>query len=360
MKTVFVTLAAGILATHAAAAEEIHVYNWSDYIDPDLLETFEQETGIHVVYDVFDSNELLETKLLAGHSGYDVVVPSGEFLQRQIKAGVFQKLDKSSLPNLKNMWPEIEKRAAIFDPDNAYSVNYMWGTTGIGVNPEKVRDVLGEDAPVDSLALVFDPDNMSKLATCGVSFLDAPKEMFPAALEYLGKDPDSHDPADLAAAEELLDTVRPYVGKFDSSDYINELANGNICVAFGWSGDILQAADQADEADNGVSVEYHIPKEGAAMWFDEMAIPADAPNPAGALAFINFMMDPQNIAKSTNYVFYANGNLAAQAYVDKDILDDPSIYPPEEVMQRLFITTPYDAKVQRSATRLWTQLKSGT
>ncbi len=353
------TLAIGAAAT-AALAEEVRVYNWSDYIDEELLSKFEQETGYTLVYDVFDSNEVLETKLLAGGSGYDVVVPSGSFLQRQIAAGVFQPLDFSKLPNEKYMWDEIKARTAAYDPGNKYSINYMWGTTGIGVNVGKVREVLGEDAPIDSLALIFEPANMEKLAACGVHFLDAPGEMIPAALKYLGEDPDSHDPEVIAKAEPVLTAVRPYVQKFHSSEYINALANGDICVAFGWSGDVLQARDRADEAENGVEIAYNAPKEGALMWFDMMAIPADAPNPEGAHAFLNFIMDPHNIAAATNYVWYANGNLESQKYVDPEILEDPAIYPDEETLKNLYTTSPYPPKVQRVVTRMWTRIKSGT
>ena len=343
-----------------AAAEEVHVYNWSDYIDESLLKKFEDETGIKLIYDVFDSNEVLETKLLSGNSGYDVVVPTGSFIERQIQAGVFQKLDYSKLPNSKYLWDKIKERTAQYDPGNEYSVNYMWGTTGIGVNIDKVKAVLGDAAPVDSLSLVFDPKNMEKLQKCGVMMLDAPTEMIPAALRYLGEDPNSKDPDVIAKAEPVLAAIRPYVQKFNSSEYINALANGDICVAFGWSGDILQARDRADEADNGVHIAYHIPKEGALMWFDQMAIPADAPNPEGALKFLNFMMDPHNIAAASNYVNYANGNKESQQYLDKAVLDDPAIYPDQATMDNLYTVTAYPPKVQRIVTRLWTKVKSGT
>ena len=357
----FLTMTAVLaLGATSAMAQEVRVYNWSDYIDEDLLAKFEEETGLELVYDVFDSNEVLETKMLAGGSGYDVVVPSGTFLQRQIAAGAFQKLDKSQLPNLDNMWDVIQERTAKYDPGNEYAINYMWGTTGIGVNTAKVAEVLGEDAPVDSLSLIFDPANMEKLAECGVHFLDAPVELIPAALQYLGEDPDSHDPDVIAKTEEVLMAVRPYVQKFHSSEYINALANGDICVAFGWSGDILQARDRAAEADNGVDIAYNAPSEGALMWFDMMAIPADAPNPEGAHTFLNFIMDAENIAAASNYVYYANGNKASQQYLIEDVIDDPAVYPNEETLENLYTTTPYPAKVQRVVTRLWTKVKSGT
>ena len=351
-----------ILAAGAAAAtaDEVRVYNWSDYIDEGLLAQFEDETGIKLIYDVFDSNELLETKMLAGGSGYDVVVPTGTFLQRQISAGAFQPLDTAKLSNLGNMWDVIADRTAKYDPDNAYSINYMWGTTGLGVNEPKVREILGEDAPVTSWALIFDPANAEKLAACGIHMLDAPAEMIPAALNYLGEDPDSHDPKVIARAEEVLAPVRPHVQKFHSSEYINALANGDICVAVGWSGDVLQARDRAAEADNGVEISYYAPDEGALMWFDQMAIPADAPNPEAAHAFLNFIMDAQNMAAASNYVYYANGNKASQEFLEEDVIGDPAIYPDAASMENTYTTTPYPAKVQRVVTRLWTKLKSGT
>ncbi|MEJ2028847.1 MAG: polyamine ABC transporter substrate-binding protein [Maritimibacter sp.] len=350
--------ALAIFAT-AAAAEEVHVYNWSDYIDEELLTKFEEETGYDLVYDVFDSNEVLETKLLAGGSGYDVVVPTGSFLQRQITAGVFQKLDRSQLPNIGNLWDKIEARTAQYDPGNEYAINYMWGTTGIGVTVDKVKEALGEDAPIDSLSLIFDPANMEKLADCGVQMLDASDEMIPAALKYLGEDPDSSDPEVIAKVEPVFAAIRPYIQKFHSSEYIEALANGDICVAFGWSGDVLQARDRADEADNGVTIAYSIPTEGALMWFDEMAIPADAPNPKGAHAFLNFIMDAQNMAAASNYVYYANGNKASQEFLNEDVIGDTAIYPDEATVENLYTKGPYDPKVQRVVTRLWTKIKSG-
>jgi putrescine transport system substrate-binding protein len=359
-KTILTATITAALSASATMAEEVRVYNWSDYIDEALLEKFEQETGIDLIYDVFDSNEVLETKMLAGGSGYDVVVPSGTFLQRQITAGAFQKLDLEQLPNHDNLWDLVASRTAQYDPDNAYSVNYMWGTTGLGVNVGKVTEVLGEDAPIDSLELIFNPENMEKLASCGVHFLDAPVEMIPAALKFLGEDPDSHDPEVIALAEPVLSAVAPYVSKFHSSEYINALANGDICVAFGWSGDVLQARDRAAEANNGVEIVYNAPTEGALMWFDQMAIPVDAPNPSGAHKFLNFIMDAENTAAASNYVYYASGNKAAQEFLIEDVIGDPAIYPNEATLENLYTTTPYGPKVQRTVTRLWTKIKSGT
>jgi len=332
-KTTATLLASALALTAGSAlAQEVRVYNWSDYIDEDLLTEFEEETGITLIYDVFDSNEVLETKMLAGGSGYDVVVPSGTFLQRQIAAGAFQKLDPSKLPNLDNMWDVVASRTEQYDPGNEYSINYMWGTTGIGANVGKVTEILGDDAPINSLELVLNPDNMEKLAACGVMFLDAPAEMIPMALKYIGEDPNSHDPDVIAKAEDVFAAVRPYISKFHSSEYIEALANGDVCVAVGWSGDILQARDRAAEADNGNEIVYNAPVEGAQMWFDQMAIPVDAPNPDAAHTFLNFIMD----------------------------VGDPAIYPDEDTLENLFTTTPYDAQVQRVVTRLWTKIKSGT
>jgi len=361
MKHTLLTLTTTVaLSAMAASAEEVRVYNWSDYIDEELLAKFEAETGIELIYDVFDSNEVLETKLLAGGSGYDVVVPTGSFMARQIQAGAFQKLDMAQLPNAGNMWDQIEERTALYDPGNAYSINYMWGTTGLGVNTAKVAEVLGDNAPIDSLSLVFDPANMEKLQACGVYFLDAPDEMIPAALKFLGEDPNSMDPDVVAKAEPVLSAVRPYIKKFHSSEYINALANGDICVAFGWSGDILQARDRAAEAENGVEIAYNAPSEGALMWFDQMTIPVDAPNPEAAHKFLNFIMDAQNMAAASNYVYYANGNKESQQYLESDVIDDPAIYPGPDTIKNLYIKEAYPQKLQRKATRMWTKIKSGT
>ncbi|WP_368184853.1 polyamine ABC transporter substrate-binding protein [Aestuariibius sp. HNIBRBA575] len=347
------------LAAVAVSAEEVRVYNWSDYIDEELLEKFEQETGYELIYDVFDSNEVLETKLLAGSSGYDVVVPTGSFLQRQIQAGVFMPLQTDKLSNSGNLWDVIQARTEAYDPGNAYSINYMWGTTGLGINETMVTDILGQDAPVDSLALIFDPANAEKLAECGIYVLDAPTELIPAALAYLGENPDSHDPDVIALAEPVLAGLAPHVAKFHSSEYITALANGDICVAVGWSGDVLQARDRAWEADNGVEIAYYAPSEGALMWFDQMAIPADSPNPEGAHAFLNFILDAQNMAAASNYVYYANGNLASQEFLVEDVIGDTAIYPDETTIENLYITTPYPPRVQRVVTRMWTAIKSG-
>ncbi|MEO0637099.1 MAG: polyamine ABC transporter substrate-binding protein [Pseudomonadota bacterium] len=362
MARLAIAIATTTALTMSSLAEErvVNVYNWSDYIDEAVLEDFTAETGIRVVYDVFDTNELLETKLLSGGSGYDVVVPSAEFLARQIQAGVFQPLDKAKLPNIANMWDKIEEKLEPYDPGNAYSVNYMWGTTGIGYNVEKVTERLGEEAPVDNWSLVFDPANMEKLADCGVHFLDAPSEMLPAALNYLGLNPGSTDQAELQQAADLLLSVRPHVQKFHSSEYVQALANGDICVAIGFSGDVFQSIAAADEADNGVTVAYSIPTQGTQLWFDQMAIPADAPNVEEAYEFLNFMMKPEPIATATNYVYYANGNKASQALLEEDLINDPTIYPDAETEAKLFTKLPYDQRTQRVVTRLWQRVTTGS
>jgi putrescine transport system substrate-binding protein len=364
MRTTMLTATAILaLGAFSASAEEVRVYNWSDYIDTDLLDQFEEETGLDLVYDVFDSNELLETKMLSGGSGYDVVVPTGSFLLRQIQAGAFQKLDYDKLPNAENLWDVIKERLQGYGSDvqmTDYAINYMWGTTGLGVNTGKVTELLGEDAPIDSLALVFEPENMEKLAECGVHFLDAPDEMMPATLTYLGLDPNSTDTDELQQAADLMMQIRPHIQKFHSSEYISALANGDICVAMGWSGDVLQARDRAEEANNGVEIAYNAPVEGAVMWFDMMAIPVDAPNPDGAHAFLNFMMDAENMAQASNYVYYPNGNKASQEYLNEDVINDPAIYPSEETLDNTYIKRPYDMGTQRTVTRMWTRIKSGT
>jgi len=343
----------------AAHAQELRILNWSDYIDESIIAEFEAETGIDVTYDVFDSNEVLETRLLAGQSGYDIVVPTADFLSRQIQAGVFQPLNKAELPNLENVWPAIAERLEVYDAGNTFSINYMWGTTGIGLNVDMVVERLGEDFAYDTWDLVFDPEIAGQLQDCGIYWLDAPTEMIPAALNYLGHDPDSRDPDQIAEATELMVSLRDTVQRFHNSENINALANGDICVAIGWSGDMLIARDRAAEADNGVNVDYTIPREGALMWFDQMAIPADAPNPEAAHQFLNFILEPESIAAATNYVFYANGNLASQEFVLEEILTDPAIYPDEATTASLYTLPAYDPRTQRIVTRSWTTVKTG-
>src|SRR3954462_5453827 len=279
-------------AVDTDAEKVVNVYNWSDYIEPTVLEAFEKETGIKVNYEVMDSNEMLETKLVAGRTGYDVVVPSANFLARQIKSGIYQKLDKSKLTNLKNLDPDITKRLEVFDPGNEHAVNYMWGTSGVAYNEEAIKAAL-PDAPVDSFAMFWDPKVISKFAKCGVSVLDAPSEVIGTVLIYLGKDANSESPEDLKAAEKVLMSVRPYIRNINSSAYIEQLANGEICLALGWSGDVLQAKSRADEAKKPFTIKYNIPKEGAVMFFDNMAIPGDATHVKNAHLFIDYMLRPE-------------------------------------------------------------------
>jgi putrescine transport system substrate-binding protein len=323
-----------------------------------VLDDFTRETGIRVRYDTFDSNDTLETKLLAGKSGYDVVVPTAYFLERQIKAGVFQKLDKSKLPNLVNVWPAIAAHLAAYDPGNQYAVNYMWGTVGIGYNVMKAHERLGDGA-IDSWDAVFRPGELARFKDCGVHMLDSSDDILPAALHYLGRNPNSTDPGDLEKAADLVAKVRPSVRKFHSSEYLNGLATGEICFVVGWSGDIKQAQKRAEEAKNGLQIAYAIPKEGTQMFFDNLAIPRDAPDPVEAHAFIDYLMRPQVAAANTNFLSYANGNFASQALIDPAILNDRTIYPDEATMKRLYTINAHDARTTRLMNRLWTKVKTG-
>ena len=360
-KVLLSTVASAMLFSFAAIAEEekvLNVYNWSDYIAEGTLKKFEEETGIKVNYDVFDSNEVLEAKLLAGSTGYDVVVPSSSFLARQIQAGVFQKLDKSKLPNWKNLDAEIASRVALHDPNNEHAITYMWGTVGIGYNTKMIAERMA-DAPTDSWDLVLKPDVVSKFADCGVSFLDAPDDVLQSVKDALGLDPNSEEKADLEKAQAALEAVRPSIRYFHSSQYISDLANGDTCVAVGWSGDVFQARDRAAEADKGVEVNYTIPKEGTVIWFDMMAIPADAKHVDNAHKFLDFIMRPDIIAEISNYVYYANGNSASFDLIDKDVTEDPAIYPSEEVKSKLTASAVRSARYERSQTRAWTKIKTG-
>ncbi|RMT77548.1 Putrescine-binding periplasmic protein [Pseudomonas viridiflava] len=346
------------LAASVQAESTVHIYNWSDYIGKTTLADFEAATGVKPMYDVFDSNETLEAKLLAGRTGYDVVVPSNHFLGKQIKAGAFQKLDKSLLPNYKNLDPALLKRLEKNDPGNQYAVPYLWGTNGIGYNVEKVKAALGVDK-IDSWSVLFEPENIKKLSSCGVAFLDSADEMLPAMLNYLGLDPNSTKEADYKKAEAKLMAIRPYVTYFHSSKYITDLANGDICVAAGFSGDVFQAKARAEEAGKGVKLAYSIPKEGANLWFDMLAIPADSKNVKAASAFINYLLDPKVIAKVSDEVGYANPNPASGEFMDQTIRTDAAVYPPQEVLDRLFVNSELPPKVQRLMTRSWTKVKSG-
>lgn len=363
MRYCHLKIALWLLATLSlpAQADErvVNFYNWSNYMAPGVLEDFTKETGIKVVYDTFDANETLETRLLAGKSGYDVVVPTAYFLQRQIQAKVFQPLDKAKLPNLANAWPEVTKRLAIYDPGNVYAANYMWGTTGIGYNVKAVAKILGPDAKIDSWDIVFRPENLAKFKDCGVQMLDSADDILPAALNDLGLDPNSTKQADLDKAADLVGKVRANVRKFHSSEYLSALATGEVCLVVGWSGDIIQSRARAEEAKNGVEIGYAIPKEGAQMFFDNLAIPADAPHVAEAHELINYLYRPDVAAKNSNYLGYANGNLASQKLVDAKIIGDRTIYPDDALLQKLFVITARDPATQRLINRLWTRVKTG-
>jgi len=346
------------LAVSVQAAPTVHIYNWSDYIGQTTLADFQKATGIVPVYDVFDSNETLEGKLLAGHTGYDVVVPSNHFLGKQIKAGAFQKLDKAQLPNYVNLDPALMKRLEKNDPGKQYAVPYLWGTNGIGYNVEKVKAALGVDK-IDSWAVLFEPENLKKLSSCGVAFLDSADEMLPAVLNYMGLSPNSTNEKDYKLAEEKLLKVRPYVTYFNSSKYISDLANGEICVAAGFSGDIFQAKKRAEEAKKGVNIAYVIPKEGGNLWFDMLAIPKDAGNVKEAHAFINYLLQPEAIAQVSDYVGYANPNPKAGALMDQSVRTDEAVYPPQAVVDKLYVNAELPPKIQRLMTRSWTKVKSG-
>ena len=341
-------------------AKVLNVYNYSDYIAEDTIPDFEKATGIKVTYDVFDSDEMVETKLLTGDSGYDIVVPTLNFFGRQIQAGVFLPLDKSKIPNLANLDPEVMARIAGQDPENKYGVPYMMGTTGIGYNVAKLKERFGGSTDIaGSWDLVFKPENIARMKDCGVTLLDTPADMIPIALHYLGQDPHSTDPATIQKAADLLKSIRPYVQNFHSSQYVGSLANGSTCLVVGWSGDIIQARDRAEEAGNDVEVAYSIPKEGAPQWFDMLAIPKDAKHPENAYAFINYLLEPQVAANNTNVTHYANPVKPATPLVDAAIREDRTIYPPQDVAAKMFTYAINPPEVDKLYTRLWTEIKTG-
>ncbi len=349
----------GQAAGGAAAGGDkvLNLYIWSDYLAPNTISEFETQTGIKVHAAYYDTNETLETKLLAGSSGFDVVVPTASYFERQIKAGVYLTLDKSKLPNLKNMDPKLMARVAAHDPDNAHGVIYLWGTNGLGYNAKMVKALM-PDAPLDSWRLIFDPAVAAKIAPCGISVLDSPAEMMRAVFNYLGKDPNSQNPQDLAAAAEVLKKIRPYIRNINSSEYIEALANGDLCVSVGYNGDVMQARDRAHDANKGIDIQYAIPKEGTILWFDMLAIPKDAPDPESAYAFMNYAMTPQVIANVSNFKRYANANLASEPLVHADVKTDPAIYPTPEEFARLSVQLADSAEQTRAITRVWQEFKA--
>jgi putrescine transport system substrate-binding protein len=350
--------AAGPTPGSPDSGKVLNLYIWSDYLAANTLSNFEKQTGIKVHATYFDTNETLETKLLAGNSGYDIVVPTASFLERQIKEGVYLTLDKSKLPNLRYMDGLLMSKVALHDPGNAHGVIYMWGTNGIGYNEKLVRALLPK-APLDSWRMVFDPAVASKLAKCGISVLDSPAEMMRAVYSYLGKDPNSQSPDDLVKAEAVLMKIKPYIRSINSSEYIEALANGDICVAVGYNGDVLQARDRARAAGKGVEIQYTVPKEGSILWFDMLAIPKDAPNPDSAYAFINYVITPRVIADISNFKRYANADAQAQSLLDPSVRDDPGIYPPAEQRQKLAVQLADSTDQTRAITHVWEKFKTG-
>jgi putrescine transport system substrate-binding protein len=350
--------AASKAATGGAEEKALNIYNWSDYIAPDILPAFEKEYGIKVHYDVFDSNTVLQTKLLTGNTGYDLVVPSSSFMALQIKAGAFRKLDKSLLPNLKNVDPELARLMGPMDPGMQYGVNYFWGTGGVSYNVEKIKAAM-PGAPVDSLAMFYDPKVISRFKDCGVTIIDEATEVVSTVLMYLRRDPNSEKPADLAAAEQVLMSIRPYVRYIDNFKYTEDLANGEICLALAWSGDAYIAAARARDAKRSLTLKYNIPKEGAVLFFDTMAIPADAPHPINAHLFINYMLRAEVAARNSSFVHYPTSDAAAYPLVDPAVYHDQSIYPSPETRQRLVPDIPHSQGFTRMLTRTWTRFKTG-
>jgi putrescine transport system substrate-binding protein len=352
---------AAIAAPNVARAQggSVNVYNWSDYIAEDQLKIFEKDTGTRVNYTTYDSNEILDAKLRTGRSGYDVVVPTASpFFVRQLAANLYLPLDRTKLKNWNNLDPEILAALAKYDSGNTHGIPWMWGTTGIGYNADEIKKRM-PDAPVDSLRMIFDPAVVSKFKDCGVMVLDSATDVLPAALKYLGLDPDSKKPEDLARAADVVKAVRPFIRKFHSSEYLNALAGGNICLAFGFSGDIFQARDRAAKAKDKRDIAYAIPKEGSLLWIDVAAIPKDAPNPANALRFLDFLLEPKVAAASSELTGYANGNKAAFALLPKDISGNPLIYPPLDVRAKFYTITAGTPEQTRERTRLWTTVKTG-
>lgn len=352
------TAAATWLPPPARADGELNIYNWTDYIGENTIANFEKEYNVKVRYDTYDGNETLEAKLVVGNTGYDIVFPSSSFFARQIKTGIYRKLDRSKLTNWSNLDQWVLQQQAGYDPGNAFAVPYMWGTNGFTYNVDMIEQRL-PDAPVDSLRMVFDPEIVSKFQDCGVSFLDSPEDVYPLALAYMGKDPRSQNPDDIVAATDMLMKVRPYIQLFDSQQYLNALPNADRCLAMTWSGDYAVAAARAEEAGLKINLAYTVPKEGSNIWFDAMLIPKDAPNPDNAHLFLNYMLRPDVIAACTNYTYYANGNAASRKLILPEILDDPAIYPDAETQKRMFPSVVRDEAVQRVITREWTRLKTG-
>lgn len=346
---------------HAQAdTPSVHLYNWSDFLAPETPREFKQETGIAPILDVFDDAEVMESKLMAGRSGYDVVVVPDDLLPNFAKAGLLQELDRSQLANWSHLAPNVMRKLEVNDPGNRYAIPYMWGTTGIGYNVDKVRELLGNNAPVDSWDLIFKKDNIAKLSQCGVAMLDAPVEIIPIALHYLGLPSNSKNPDDYQRAEALLHEIRPYIRYFNSAKFSTDLANGDICVVVGWGGSVYSAKLNAENAHNGVNLAYSIPREGAPLWINTLVVLKSAPNPQPAYKFLDYMLRPEIIAKNSNYVGYPNGNQAATALVDEHLRNNPMLYPPQSVMDSLFPLETLPLKLERVRTRTWSKIKNDT
>lgn len=356
--TTFWLAACGEHTKSPAADETLNIYSWADYIAPDTVANFERETGIKVRYSTFDTNEVLETKLLTGRSNYDIVVPTDFFFDRLNKAGVFRKLDKTSLPNSFNLDPDIMQKLALHDPGNLHSVPYLWFTTGIGYNVDQVRERLGSSEP-DSWSLLFDPTNAAKLQDCGILIVDSPTDVLSSVLIYLGKDPNSRDPADLNSAADTLMKIRPFVRSIDSVGIIGDLASGGLCLILGWSGDVMLARSRALESSNGVKIRYFVPREGGLIGADMMSIPADAPHPRNAHIWMNYLMRPEVMAGITNAVKYPNGNRGSLAFVQDTIKNDPEIYPNAQTRATLHTLPAMPPETLRLVTRLWTRFRTG-
>jgi putrescine transport system substrate-binding protein len=356
-----VALAFGSAAFAQQQEEKVlNIYNWSDYIAPDTIANFEKETGIKVRYDNFDNNEIVHAKLVAGKTGYDIVVPSSNWAKLQIDGGLLQKLDKSKIPNLKNLDPGVQQQLSKMDPGNEYLVNWLWGFTTVGINVDKVKAALGSTPmPENAWDLIFKPEYVSKLKSCGVSFLDSATEVIPAALHYLGKSPYSKNPSDYAAAAQLLKTVRPHITLFSSSGYINDMANGSVCAAMGWSGDINIARQRAIDGKTGQNIEALIPKTGGLLFFDVMVIPADAPRPGNAHKFIDYVLRAEVNAGLVNKVFYANPVPAAKQFVRPEVASNPTVFLSAADMAKMIPPEPLNNDLRRLMTRTFTSFKTG-
>ncbi|MBA4177106.1 MAG: spermidine/putrescine ABC transporter substrate-binding protein PotF [Leptothrix sp. (in: Bacteria)] len=362
-KSILSALALAAVTTLAVAQEEekvLNIYNWSDYIAEDTLRNFEKETGIKVRYDNFDNNEIVHAKLVAGKTGYDIVMPSSNWAKLQMDGGLLRKLDKAQLPNLKNLDPAVQAQLGRMDPGNDYMVNWLWGYTTVGINVDKVKATLGSMPMPDNVwDLVFKPEYVSKLKSCGVSMLDSASEVIPAALHYLGKPAFSKNPSDYSAAAQLLKTVRPHITLFSSSGYINDMAGGSICLALGWSGDINIARQRALENKSGQNIQAMIPKSGGLLFFDVMVIPADAPRPGNAHKFINYIMRPEVHASLTNKVFYANPNAASKAFVKPEVASNPTVFLAPADLGRMVPPDSLNNDLRRLMTRTYTSFKTG-